>query len=927
MAIKAGDELALLDGHSLAFRAFHALPPTLATRRGELTNASFGFTSMLLSVLRDIRPSHIGVAFDVGRTFRHEQYPEYKAQRVKMPEELAYQIERIKEILEAFRIPIFTLPGYEADDVLGTLSRQAEAQGIATLLVTGDTDAFQLVDSQIRVLTSRRSFSDTVIYDEAAIRERYGLTPAQLIDYKALVGDKSDNIPGVAGIGEKTAAQLLQQYGTLDNIYAHLDEISLKRAREALAAGREAAFLSRQLVAIVRDAPIRLNMEACRFGPFDRERLTSLFRELEFRTLLERLPEIAPPPAPGRPAQLSMFEEPPAVAPAAAQGAGGAAYVIVDTPEALGELAAQLHAAPAFAFDTETSSTNSMLAELVGLSFAVGPGQAAYVPVGHRAGRQLTLEQARRALGPALLDAGKRKLAHNAIYDLIVLRRHGFEVAGELFDTMIAQWLIDPASRSLGLKSLAAERLNVEMTPISDLIGTGKKQTSMADAPIERVGPYAAADADMTLRLAGQLEDELRAKNLWSLFADIEMPLVSVLAAMEMAGVRVDAQLLGRMGREMEERMHELERNIQDTVGYAFNLRSTKQLSDALFVHLKLPARGLRKTEAGEYSTAADVLESLRDAHPVVEMILEHRQWAKLKSTYVDTLPTLINPQTGRIHTSLNQTGTVTGRISSSDPNLQNIPIRTAQGRRIREAFVAEAGWKLLSADYSQVELRILAHIAGDPTMLAAFARDEDIHAFTAASIFGVPLEQVTPEQRRIAKTTNFAIVYGVTGYGLSQQTGLSQQEATEFIKAYFQQYPQVKAYLDASRAQAAQQGYVETLLGRRRYFPELQSTERAHAGLRAAAERMAINMPIQGTAADIIKIAMIRLHRELAGRRLRSRMLLQVHDELLLEVPEAEMALVPGLVKTIMEEAYPLKAPLKVDAKAGDNWGVMTPC
>jgi len=841
MTTKAGDELALIDGHSLAFRAFHALPPSMATRRGELTNVSFGFTSMLLGVLRDFRPAYLGVAFDVGRSFRHERFSAYKAQRAKAPEELSYQVERIKELLDAFHIPIFTLPGYEADDVLGTLSRQAEMQGLPTLLVTGDSDAFQLVDSQVRVLTSRRSFSDTVIYDEAAIRERYGLAPAQLIDYKALVGDKSDNIPGVAGIGEKTAIQLLQRYGSVAGIYEHLDEISVKRVHDALLAGREAAFLSRELVVIVRDAPIQLDLAACKRGDYDRERVLALFRELEFRTLVDKLPATSAPAAPaGRPAQLSLFGEGPAApsggAPAAGERKPAADYTIVDAPAALETLTAALRAAPTFAFDTETTSTESMRADLVGISFAVAAGQGFYLPLGHNAGRQLSLDQARRGLGPLLTDAGKRKAAHNAIYDLILLRRHGFEVAGELFDTMIAQWLIDPATRSLGLKSMAFERLNVEMTPITDLIGSGKKQTSMADAPIEQVGPYAAADADMTLRLAGLLEPELHEKKLWPLFADVEMPLVDVLADMEMAGVRVDPMLLGRMGRELEERMGELEQQIQQTVGYAFNLRSTKQLSDALFVRLGLPTRGLRKTESGEYSTAADVLETLRSAHPVVDMILEHRQWAKLKSTYIDTLPALINPLTGRIHTSFNQTGTVTGRLSSSNPNLQNIPIRTPQGRRIREAFVAQAGWKLLSADYSQVELRILAHISGDPTMLAAFARDEDIHAFTAASIFRVPLAEVTPEQRRIAKTTNFAIVYGVTGYGLSQQTGLSPQEATEFIKAYFEQYPRVKAYLDESRAQAARQGYVETLLGRRRYFPELQATEKAHAGLRAAA-------------------------------------------------------------------------------------------
>jgi DNA polymerase I len=890
----AGDVLVLIDGHSLAFRAFHALPPNLATSRGELTNAVFGFVSMLLNVLRDIQPTYIGVAFDVGRTFRHEQYPEYKANRAKTPEEIIYQVERIKEILGAMRIPTFSLEGYEADDVIGTLSRQAEETGVDTLIVTGDTDAFQLIDARVRVMTSGRRFSDTVVYDAQAIRERYGLSPSQLIDFKALTGDKSDNIPGVAGVGEKTAAALLQQYGSLDEIFAHLDEISSKRAREALGEQRELAFNCRDLVRIVRDAPIELDWDASRFGQYDRDTVIRLFRELE------------------QPVVVS---------------AGLGEYTIIDTAQSLEQLTRDLRAASVFAVDTETTSTRAMQAELVGISLAFAPGRGAYIPVGHVQGRQMPLERVRDALRPLFMDGEKAKVAHNAIYDLMILRRHDFDVHGPLFDTMIAEWLIDPASQNLGLKNLAWARLGVEMTPITQLIGSGKNQDSMANVEVGRAGPYAAADADMTLRLHQILSAELKEKRLWPLFSEVEMPLIPVLAEMEMAGIKVDADLLATMSAELEERMRELERMIQDTVGYGFNIRSTQQLSNALFTHLGLPTQGLRKTAAGTYSTSADVLEGLRSAHPVIEMILEHRQLAKLKSTYLDALPSLINPRTRRVHTSLNQTGTVTGRVSSSDPNLQNIPIRTALGRQVREAFVAEKGMLLLSADYSQVELRILAHISEDPAMLAAFARGEDIHAFTASQIYHIPLDGVTPEMRRIAKTTNFAIVYGVTGYGLSQQTSLSQSEANEFIKAYFEQYPQVKAYLDRCKAQAAQLGYVETLLGRRRYFPELQSEQRAHAGLRAAAERMAINMPIQGTAADIIKIAMIRLQGELKRRGLRARMLLQVHDELLLEVPESEMVQVPDLVESIMEGAYILRAPLKVDRRAGPNWGQMESC
>ena len=923
-----GDTLVLIDGHSLAYRAFHALPLDLTTRRGEIVNAVYGFTMMLLNTLRDRQPTHIGVAFDVGRTFRHEQYAEYKGHRAKMPDELRDQIERIMEVLEALRIPIFTLEGYEADDVLGTLSMQAEAQGVNTLIVTGDSDAFQLVDDKTHVMTPGRRFSDTRIYDEPAIQKRYELSPRQLIDLKALMGDKSDNIPGVAGVGEKTATALLKEYGSLDEVYAHLEEITSSRAHKALSAQRDKAYMSRDLVTIVRDAPIQLALDACELGDYDRDKVLALFRELEFRTLIDRLPASdTDRVAVGYGGQLSMFGGDTTAPVAAGQTASLGDYVIIDGREALSQLIDELKQSPVLAFDTETTSTRPMGADLVGISLSGSAGKAVYIPLGHALGKQLPLDLVREKLNPVFQDAGKTKIVHNAIYDLIILRRHGFVVNGTLFDTMIAVWLIDPASRNLGLKNMAWARLGIEMTPISDLIGSGKKQESMANVSIEQAGPYAAADADMTLRLFEILAPELKERHLWSLFSDLEMPLVPVLTDMEMAGIKLDAGVLEQMSSEVTGRMHELDREVQEMAGYAFNIRSTQQLSDVLFVHLGLPTKGLRKTSSGHYSTAAEVLEGLQDAHPIIGKILEHRQLSKLQSTYIETLPELINPNTGRIHSSLNQTGTVTGRISSSDPNLQNIPIRTALGRRVREAFVAEEGWTLFAADYSQVELRILAHVSEDPALLGAFARDEDIHASTASAVFNVPLKEVTPDMRRIAKTTNFAIVYGVTGYGLAQQTSLSPEEANEFIKAYFEQYPRVKAYLDQCKAQAAKLGYVETLLGRRRYFPELQSDRRAHAGLRAAAERMAINMPIQGTAADIIKIAMIRLHEELRKRQLRSRPLLQVHDELLLEVPDEEMDEVAALVTEIMEHAYKLKVPLKVDRKAGRNWGEMDPC
>jgi DNA polymerase-1 len=903
------------------------MPDSFSTRQGELTNAVYGFTSMLLAVLRDEQPDYIAVTFDVGRTFRHEEYPPYKAHREAMPEELATQLQRINEMVEAFSIPVFTAEGYEADDVLGTLAHQAAQQGVETLIVTGDTDTFQLIDENTQVLTSRRRYSDTVIYDETGIQERYGLKPRQIIDYKGLVGDSSDNIPGVRGVGKKTATQLLQKYGSIEAIYEHLDEVESPRFRKALEEGRDDAFLSKHLATIVTDVPLELDLEACRVAEYDHDRVTNLFRELEFRSLLKRLPH---PRQPEGPQQLALFEEVEAAAPAALSAvptvqAVAAGYRTVDSQEALEDLVEELARSAAFALDTETTSTDAMAADLVGIAVALtknGEGQAHYIPVGHAhgAGSQLPLDYVLDKLRPILEDDRVAQYAHNAKYDLTVLARHGIDVKGLTFDTMIAEWLIDPASRNLGLKNLAWARLGVEMTPITFLIGKGKNQITMDRVPIEQVTQYAGADVDMTYRLVSLLEPELKEKELWALFTEVEMPLVPVLVEMEMKGVALDVSFLQDMSGLLQGRLATLEKEIQDQVGYSFNVNSTQQLSDALFIKLSLPTKGLKKTASGHYSTAAAVLERLKDQHPVIGLILEQRELAKLKSTYVDALPQLVNPNTGRVHTSYNQTGTVTGRVSSSDPNLQNIPIRTELGRQVRRAFVAGEGSVLLAADYSQVELRIMAHISQDPTLLEAFRRGEDIHTSTAAAIMGVPAEAVTPEMRRLAKSVNFGLSYGQGSHGLAQQTGLSHEEADRFIKNYFARYPKVKEYIERTKRQANEQGYVETLLGRRRYFPELKR-EKVRGHIIAAAHRMAINAPIQGMAADILKIAMLRLHRVLHERNLKSRMILQVHDELVLEVPEDEIDTVTPLVKGIMEDAFKLDAPLKVDVKVGKNW------
>ena len=914
-------KLVLIDGHSLAYRAFYALPEDLATSQGEMTNAVFGFTSMLLNVIRDESPTHIAVTFDKGKTFRHDMYEAYKAHRTKMPDEMRAQMERVRQVVRVLDIPTFEMEGYEADDLLGTLSQQAGQENVNTLIVTGDKDLIQLVDDHTRVLTSRWRFSDTVIYDQEKVEEEYEFPPEKLIDYKALMGDKSDNIPGVYGVGEKTATRLIKKYGSLDAIYEHLDEIKT-RFRNRLEEGREEAFLSRELAIIKRDAPIELDLEACRVRTFDRQEVTQLFRQLEFRSLIEKLPGAEKQVTPqGVAHQLSMFGEEPAEELSADEST--ADYQIVADEDDLRALVERLSHASSITFDTETTSTDPMEAQLVGIALTDQDGHGYYVPVRAPASDpQVPPATAVDALQPLLSDPELPKYGHNIKYDVTVMERAGATVEGVGFDTMIAEWLVNPASKNLGLKNLAWARLQERMKPITDLIGKGRNQLTMDQVAVARAASYACADADMTHRLVGELRNELVEKQLTELFEQVEVPLVGVLSAMERAGIWLDVAELEQMSRRLGGQLNDLEAEIQDHVGYALNVNSPQQLSEALFGALGLPCQGVRKTKTGYYSTAASVLERLRDQHPVVDLILTYRELSKLKSTYVDALPDLVNPQTGRIHTSFNQTGTVTGRISSSNPNLQNIPIRTALGRQVRRAFAAAPGWQLIAADYSQVELRVMAHISGDEGLLSAFARGEDVHATTAAAIMDVPLDEVTPEMRRLAKAVNFGLSYGQTAYGLARATGLTQAEAENFITTYFERFSKVREYIDRTKALAHRQGYVETLLGRRRYFPELQPGSTAPHNARMAAERTAINAPIQGTAADIIKIAMVRLHRALRERGLRARMILQIHDELVVEAPQDEVGPVAALVEEVMEGAFTLDAPLEVDLTIGHNWG-----
>jgi DNA polymerase-1 len=906
--------LVLFDGNAIVHRAYHAFgatryrqaTPLTVSKTGEVVSAVYGFALMLLKVLSDLKPTHYAVAFDKkGPTFRHELFDKYKAQRPPTPDELINQMGRVKQLVQTFRIPLFEVDRYEADDVLGTLSRQASQRGIDTVIVTGDADTMQLVSPHVKVLYPKagKAFSDTQLFDEEAVRQKYGVGPEHIADLKAMEGDPSDNIPGIPGIGEKTAVKLIQQFGSLEEVYKHLDEVTPPKIKEILKNNEAIARQSKELTTIVTQTPVTLNLDDCRVGQFDRKQVADFFRELEFYSLLPKLPDME-----GESASVEVKASP-------VQGD----YRIVATSEDLDELVSRLSAVESFAFDTETTGLSPISAQLVGISLAAETGRAYYIPVGHvllDEVKQLPLQQVVNRLKPLLEDSKIAKLAHNAKYDMMVLAECGVAVNGLSFDTMIAAHLL--GEKALGLKALAFSKLGIEMTPISALIGTGAKQISMAQVDIKKSADYSSADADMTFRLAGIFEKELGKQALAKLFVEVEMPLVPVLLLMERNGVAVDIGMLREMSRNLGEQIAVLEGKICEEAKHEFNINSPQQLGKVLFDEMQLP--NTRKGK-NRYSTEASVLEELRPAYPFVKDILEYRQLTKIKSTYIDTLPEIINPKTGRIHTSFNQTRTTTGRLSSSDPNMQNIPVRGELGGQVRQAFIAPPGLSLLAGDYSQIDLRALAHLSRDEGLLRAFRDDEDIHAATASQLFGVEKSQVTKDMRRFAKTVNFGVIYGMSDYGLEQATELSRQEAGKFIKAYFEKYPGVRKYLDDTKEQARRDGYVQTLLGRRRYIPDINSANRQ---VREAAERMAINMPVQGTSADIIKVAMINLYREMERRRLKSKMLLQVHDELVFEVPDEEMEAMRKLVAEIMDSAVVLSVPLKVETKVGKNWGEM---
>jgi DNA polymerase I len=879
--------LFLIDGSSYIYRAYFAIRH-LSNSRGEATNAIYGFVNMLLKVVREQQPDHLAVVFDAkGPTFRKQLYPDYKAHRAQMPEDLVPQIPVIKEVVKAFNMPAIEKQGFEADDIIATLAKKFAAEGLDVTVVTGDKDLMQVVSEKIRLL-------DTMKDQVSGLEEvaaRFGGTPDKVIEVQALAGDSSDNIPGVPGVGEKTAVKLIQEFGSVENLLAHLDQVKGK-LQVKLRENAGLARLSKQLVTLRDDVPLDLDYDNFALTPPDNAALTTLFKELEFHKLLQ---------------EFSSDDR-----------ATGEGYRGVLSESDLAALVAELNAAERFAFDTETTSLEAVRADLVGLSFAVRPGEAWYIPVGHyylgvpeQLDKQLVLERLR----PLFEDPQKPKIGQNAKYDALVLRRAGITVQGIAVDTMLASYLANPAASSHGMDALAAELLGYKTISYKEMTGSGKNQIGFAEVEVEKAVVYAAEDADITLRLAQKLEPQLKEAGQEKLFHEVEMPLLDILTDMEWSGVRIDAEFLGNLSQEMAGKLAALEKEIHQLAGGSFNVASPKQLGEVLFERLKLP-RG-RKTKTG-WSTDVEVLTGLAAEQPIAARLLEHRTLSKLKGTYCDALPKLVNPDTGRIHTSFNQAVTATGRLSSSDPNLQNIPIRSEEGGRIREAFVPAEGNLLLSADYSQVELRILAHLADEAVLKEAFARGEDIHARTASEVFGVFPEMVTAEMRRQAKTINFGVIYGMGAFSLGKDLGIPTREAQAFIDNYFARYPGIRAFMESKRQEAREKLYVTTLLGRRCAVPEIHSKNGA---VRSYAERNAINYPIQGSAADLIKVAMVNVHRRLEKEGLRAKMVLQVHDELVFDVPEAELATVESLVRQEMEGAIPLSVPLVVDIGTGKNW------
>ncbi|WP_429129941.1 DNA polymerase I [Aeromonas media] len=908
--------LILVDGSSYLYRAFFASQQAdLRTSTGLPSGAVRVMANMMRSLRKQYPDCHVAVVFDAkGKTFRDDIYPEYKATRASMPDDLRSQVAPIHQMIKAMGFPFLMVEGVEADDVIGTLARQATEKQLPVLISTGDKDMAQLVSDHVTLIDTMKD----VKTDREGVIEKFGVPPELIIDYLALMGDKVDNIPGMAGVGEKTAQALLQGIGSIDQIAANLDKVAAlgfrgsKTFADKFREQEDQVRLSYQLATIKTDVELEQSLEELLLGPIDKESLLAVYREYELRNLIKELESGGEE----RAGQEGAADD--AAAPAAAIETDYSC--ILEEAEFDGWLA-QLQAAPLFAFDTETTSLDYMEARVVGVSFAIEPGKAAYVPFGHDylgAPTQLTEQQVLGKLKPLLEDPARLKVGQNLKYDRNVLQNHGIDLQGIAFDTMLESYVLNSTASRHDMDSLASKYLGVETISFEDIAGKGAKQLTFNQIELEQAAPYAAEDADITLRLHQTLWGELsKQPELAKVFTEIELPLLPVLARMELLGTTIDPKLLHQQSQEIEVRLAELERQAHELAGQEFNLSSPKQLGEILFVKLGLPI--LKKTPKGAPSTAEEVLAELAETYDLPRLLMEHRGLAKLKSTYTDKLPLMIKPQTGRVHTSYHQAVAATGRLSSTDPNLQNIPVRNEQGRRIRQAFIPSAGYKLVAADYSQIELRIMAHLSGDQGLLTAFAEGKDIHKATAAEVFGVALEAVTTDMRRSAKAINFGLIYGMSAFGLAKQLGIGRAEAQKYMDLYFERYPGVLEYMERTRQQAEAQGYVETLFGRRLYLPDIKSR---NAGLRKAAERAAINAPMQGTAADIIKRAMIAVDGWIRGITDGSiHMLMQVHDELVFEIREERLEEYIALIKEKMSAAAELHVPLVVEAGTGDNW------
>ncbi len=919
MATIPENPLILIDGSSYLYRAYHAAP-NFTNSDGEPTGAVYGVVNMLRSMLRQFSTEHIAVIFDAkGKTFRDDMFPEYKANRPPMPDDLRGQIEPLHAVIKAMGLPLISISGVEADDVIGTLATQASQQGMPVLISTGDKDMAQLVDQNITLINTMTD----VVMDPAGVVDKFGIGPELIIDYLALMGDKVDNIPGVPGVGEKTAKALLTGIGGLDALYDNLDDIAplgfrgSKTMAKKLLDNKEAAYMSYKLATIKLDVELDVKPDELRKGVPDTDALTELFGKLQFRRWLTEMLEGSD----GRIVADEKSGNAPAEKKAVAPTIDRSGYEIILDEAAFNPWLEQLKAAKAFAFDTETDGLDYMTANVVGVSFAIEEGKAAYVPVAHDyldAPAQLDRDWVLAQLKPLLEDPNQAKIGQNLKFDASIVARYGIEMQGIVFDTMLESYVFNSVVGRHDMDSLALRYLEHKNISFEEIAGKGKKQLTFNQIDLAQAGPYAAEDADITLRLHNALYPKVEAdEKLKHVFETIEMPLVPVLSRMERTGVYVDSMLLGAQSTEIAARLDELEKKAFEIADQEFNLSSPKQLQAILFEKMGLPV--LKKTPSGTPSTNEEVLQELALDYPLPKLILEYRGLAKLKSTYTDKLPKMVNPATGRVHTSYHQAVTATGRLSSSDPNLQNIPVRNEEGRRIRQAFVAQSGYKILAVDYSQIELRIMAHLSGDKALLDAFRHGKDIHAATAAEILGLDIEQVSSEQRRRAKAINFGLIYGMSAFGLAKQLDMGRNEAQDYMNVYFERYPGVLEYMESTRNTASEKGYVETLFGRRLYLPDIKSRN----GLRRkAAERAAINAPMQGTAADIIKLAMIAVDNWVQQQpQDEVRLLMQVHDELVFEVKESALESVTAEVKALMEQAATLDVPLIADAGFGDNW------